>query len=79
MSATNELHMGQMGIQLGQQITLSKQEWKKEYWVFCEGGIWAGIEGWVQLGSIYTNVSQRQHYWHFGSGNSLYFLEYSLF
>lgn len=31
MSATNELHMGQMGIQLGQQITLSKQEWKKEY------------------------------------------------
>lgn len=43
MSATIELHMGEMGIQLGQQITLSKQEWKKELWVFCEGGIWAGI------------------------------------
>lgn len=51
MSVTNEWHTGEMGIQLGQQITLSKQEWKKELWVFCEKEIWADIEGWVKLGS----------------------------
>ena len=61
MSVTNELHTGEMGIQLGQQIALSKQEWKKELWVFWEKEIWADIEGWVKLGSTYSSVSRPQH------------------